>query len=310
MAGTQLTPPAPSSGPASSTPSTSCAPRTSHPPGALRVEQLLVSLPGIGKARATVATSPLVLAVANNVKANTVAELIAYSRSVPQKLNYASAGIGSVSHLTFEVLKTATGIEAVHVPYKGGGPAMNDVIAGHVALNMAAIQVAKGLIDSGKIKGLAVTGKERSAVLPNVPTLHQAGVQTVDVDLGFWFGIFGPKGMPDAAKAKLEKAVSTTLLNPTVRARLAKLDITPDFAPGPRCAASSRMRSPTGPGSSTRTASSRNDVAITSLTPSSCGAHGRCASKDARPVDRAVALRGPRYARAPQGDGNKVAYLA
>src|SRR5262249_48716700 len=93
---------------------------------------------------ATAATSPLVLAVANNVKANSVAELVAYRRTLPQKMNYASAGIGSVSHLTFEVVKAATGMEAVHVPYKGGGPAMNDVIAGHVALNMASIQVAKG----------------------------------------------------------------------------------------------------------------------------------------------------------------------
>src|SRR5499426_4175615 len=181
---------------------------------------------------ATVATSPLVLAVANNVKANSVAELIAYSRTVPEKINYASAGIGSVSHLTFEVIKAGTGMEAVHVPYKGGGPAMNDVIAGHVALNMAAIQVAKGLVESGKIKGLAVTSAERSPVLPNVPTLQEAGVKTADVDLRFWFGIFGPKGIPDAVKAKLEKAVATTLADPRVRERLAKLDIEPDYAPG------------------------------------------------------------------------------
>jgi tripartite-type tricarboxylate transporter receptor subunit TctC len=181
---------------------------------------------------ATVATSPLVLAVANNVKANSVAELIAYSRTVPQKINYASAGIGSVSHLTFEVIKAGTGMEAVHVPYKGGGPAMNDVIAGHVALNMAAIQVAKGLVESGKIKGLAVTSAQRSPVLPNVPTLKEAGVKTADVDLRFWFGIFGPKGIPDAVKAKLDKAVATTLADPRVRERLAKLDIEPDYAPG------------------------------------------------------------------------------
>ena len=181
---------------------------------------------------ATVATSPLVLAVANNVKANSVAELIAYSRTVPEKINYASAGIGSVSHLTFEVIKAGTGMEAVHVPYKGGGPAMNDLIAGHVALNMAAIQVAKGLVETGKIKGLAVTSAERSPVLPNVPTLKEAGVKTADVDLRFWFGIFGPKGIPDAVKAKLEKAVSTTLANPRVRERLAKLDIEPAYAPG------------------------------------------------------------------------------
>jgi tripartite-type tricarboxylate transporter receptor subunit TctC len=181
---------------------------------------------------AAVATSPLVLAVANNVKANSVTELIAYSRTVPQKLNYASAGIGSVSHLTFEVVKAATGMDAVHVPYKGGGPAMNDLIAGHVAINMASIQVAKGLVEAGKIKGLAVTSAERSPVLPNVPTMKEAGVKAVDVDLRFWFGIFGPKGIPDVVKAKLDKAVSATLSNPRVRERLAKLDIEAAYAPG------------------------------------------------------------------------------
>jgi tripartite-type tricarboxylate transporter receptor subunit TctC len=181
---------------------------------------------------ATVATSPLVLAVANNVQANSVAELVAYSRTVPQKINYASAGIGSVAHLTFEVVKAATGMEAVHVPYKGGGPAMNDVIAGHVAINMASIQVAKGLVEAGKIKGLAVTSSERSPVLPNVPTLKEAGVKTADVDLRFWFGIFAPRGIPDVVRAKLDKAVSTTLSHPLVRERLAKLDIEPAYAPG------------------------------------------------------------------------------
>jgi tripartite-type tricarboxylate transporter receptor subunit TctC len=181
---------------------------------------------------ASVATSPLVLAVANNVKANSVAELIAYSRTLPQKMNYASAGIGSVSHLTFEVIKAATGMEAVHVPYKGGGPAMNDVIAGHVAINMASIQVAKGLVETGKIKGLAVTSSERSPVLPSVPTLKEAGVKTADVDLRFWFGIFAPIGLPDVVKAKLDKAVSATLSHRHVRERLANLDIEPAYAPG------------------------------------------------------------------------------
>jgi tripartite-type tricarboxylate transporter receptor subunit TctC len=181
---------------------------------------------------ASVATSPLVLAVANNVKANSVAELIAYSRTLPQKMNYASAGIGSVSHLTFEVIKAVTGMEAVHVPYKGGGPAMNDVIAGHVAINMASIQVAKGLVETGKIKGLAVTSSERSPVLPNVPTLKEAGVKTADVDLRFWFGVFAPIGLPDVVKAKLDKAVSATLSHRHVRERLANLDIEPAYAPG------------------------------------------------------------------------------
>jgi tripartite-type tricarboxylate transporter receptor subunit TctC len=180
---------------------------------------------------AVVATSPLVLAAATQVQANTVSELIAYSRTVPQKLNYASAGIGSVAHLTFEVFKVATGMEAVHVPYKGGGPAMNDLIAGHVALNMAAVQVAKGLVETGKIKGLAVTSANRSPGLPNIPTLKEAGVKTADVDLGFWFGIFAPKGVPDAVKAKLDQAVAATMSHPRVRERVAKLEIEPAHAP-------------------------------------------------------------------------------
>lgn len=181
---------------------------------------------------ASVATSPLVLAVANNVPVNSVAELIAYSRTVPQKMNYASAGIGTVAHLTFEVVKAGAGMDAVHVAYKGGGPAMNDLVAGHVSINMASIQVAKGLVETGKIKGLAVTSAERSPVLPNVPTLKEAGVKTADVDLRFWFGIFAPKGIPDAVKAKLDKAVSTTLANAQVKDRLAKLDIEPAYEPG------------------------------------------------------------------------------
>ncbi len=180
---------------------------------------------------ATVATSPLVMAVANNVKADTMAELVAYARTVPQKLNYASAGIGSVTHLTTEVLKAATGMDLVHIPYKGGGPAMNDVIAGHVAINMAAIQVAKGLVETGRVKGFFVTSAERSPVLPKVPTLKETGIKTADVDLRFWFGIFGPKGIPEAVRAKLDKAVATTMANPRVRERLAKLDIDPAYAP-------------------------------------------------------------------------------
>jgi tripartite-type tricarboxylate transporter receptor subunit TctC len=87
-------------------------------------------------------------------------------------------------------------------------------------------------MDAGKIKGLAVTSTERSPVLPNVPTLTEVGVKTADVDLRFWFGIFAPTGVPEAVRAKLEKAVSATLSNPHVRERLAHLDIEPAYAPG------------------------------------------------------------------------------
>ena len=181
---------------------------------------------------AEVATSPLVVAAATNIKPNSMAELIAYSRTLPDKLNYATAGVGSVAHLTFEVIKSATGIEAIHIPYKGGGPAMNDLVAGHVAINMASIQVAKGLVETGKIKGLAVTSLARSPVLPNVPTLSESGVKTADVDLRFWFAIFAPKGVPEAVKAKLDKAVSATLGSARMREQLARLDIEPAYATG------------------------------------------------------------------------------
>jgi tripartite-type tricarboxylate transporter receptor subunit TctC len=180
---------------------------------------------------AAVATSPLVLAASPKVNANSMAELVALARKTPQKLNYGSAGIGSVSHLTFEVVKAGAGIDTVHVPYKGGGQAMNDLIAGHVDMNMASIAVAKGLVEAGKIKGLAVTSPGRSPALPNVPSLQEAGIKTANVDLRFWWGIFGPAGIPEPVKAKLANAVSTVMSDANVRARLAKLDMDPAYEP-------------------------------------------------------------------------------
>ncbi len=180
---------------------------------------------------AQAATTPLALVVANNVKANTVAELIALSRTVQGKMNYASAGVGSVAHLTFEIFKDGAGIEAVHIPYKGGGQAIGDIIAGQVEMHMASVAVAKPLVEAGRIKALAVTSARRSPALPNVPTLKEAGVKTADVDLGFWFAVFGPKGIPDAVKAKLDKAIKAVMEKREVRERLAKLDIEPAYLP-------------------------------------------------------------------------------
>jgi tripartite-type tricarboxylate transporter receptor subunit TctC len=186
---------------------------------------------------ASVASSPLVLVVANNVKANTVQELIAYSKAGPQKMNYASAGIGSVTHLVMEVFRDGVGMDAVHVPYKGGGQAVADVIAGHIPVTFASTQVAKGLVESGRLKALAVTSTARSPALPSVPTLKEAGVSHADVDLRFWYGLFGPKGIPDATKARLDRAVSSVMSDPKVRERLAKLDIAPEYAPAPALSA-------------------------------------------------------------------------
>jgi tripartite-type tricarboxylate transporter receptor subunit TctC len=180
-----------------------------------------------------IAVSPSALVLANNVPANTVAELVAHSRTVPQKMNFASAGIGSVSHLNFEVFKDRTGIDVVHVPYKGGGQAIGDVVAGHVPMTISSVQATKGLVESGKIKALAVTSPTRSPAMPNVPTMREAGVPPADVELRFWFAIFGPKGLPAAVKARLGQAVSKVMTDPRVLERLTKLDITPDVVPAP-----------------------------------------------------------------------------
>jgi tripartite-type tricarboxylate transporter receptor subunit TctC len=107
------------------------------------------------------------------------------------------------------------------------------VIAGHVPMALTSVQVAKSLVEGGKIKALAVTSVSRSPALPDVPTLKEAGMKSTDVELGFWFGIFGPKGMPSEIKARLEQAVANVMAEERVRERLAKLDITPGFAPAP-----------------------------------------------------------------------------
>jgi tripartite-type tricarboxylate transporter receptor subunit TctC len=182
---------------------------------------------------ATVATSPSALILATKIPANTVDELVAFSKTVPEKMNYASAGVGSVSHLNFEVFKDAVGMEAVHVPYKGGGQAISDIVSGHVPMTITSVQGTKSLVESGKLKALAVTSGERSPAMPGVPTMREIGIKPADVELRFWFGIFGPKGMPDAVRAKLEKSIATVMGGQNLRERLANLDITPDFAPGP-----------------------------------------------------------------------------
>jgi tripartite-type tricarboxylate transporter receptor subunit TctC len=182
---------------------------------------------------AGLAASPSALVIANNVPVKSVAELLAYSKTVPQKMNFASAGVGSVSHLNFEVFMDKTGMQAVHVPYKGGGQAIGDVIAGHVPMTITSVQAVKGLVESGKVKALAVTSPARSPAMPDVPTMQEAGVAPADVELRFWFAIFGPKGMPDAVKARLSQAVTKVMTDPKIAERLGKLDITTDVIAGP-----------------------------------------------------------------------------
>jgi tripartite-type tricarboxylate transporter receptor subunit TctC len=183
---------------------------------------------------AGLAVSPSALIVSNNVPVKSVAELVAYSKTVPTKMNFASAGIGSVSHLNFEVFMDRTGLQAIHVPYKGGGQSMGDVLAGHVPMTITSVQGVKGLVESGKVKALAVTSPTRSAAMPNVPTMQEARVPPADVELRFWFAVFGPKGMPDAVKTKLSQALSKIMASPKLQERLAKMDVTPNYIPAPQ----------------------------------------------------------------------------
>jgi tripartite-type tricarboxylate transporter receptor subunit TctC len=175
--------------------------------------------------------SPLVLCVSPRLAVNSVPDLIKLSRNTAGKLNYASAGAGSVAQLVWEVVRDGMKMEVVNVPYRGGGPAMAGMVAGQDDLIMASTPVAKPYIDSGMVKGLVVTGTERSPALPQIPTLAELSINHVDVDLRFWFGVFAPKGVPGAVREKIEHAIAKAVAAPDVREKLAALDVTPGFAP-------------------------------------------------------------------------------
>jgi tripartite-type tricarboxylate transporter receptor subunit TctC len=182
---------------------------------------------------AAMGSTPLVWTTANNVPAKNFKEFIAWSKTVPDKFNYGSAGPGSVSHLSAEVIADAAGMQSVHVPFKGGGPAAQAVAGGVVAAVVSALPVAKAQAEGKLVKAMLVTSKKRSPALPDVPTLDDLGIKTADVALEFWWGLFVPKGTPEPIKAKLEKAMKDTMANPAVRERLIKVDTDPSFAPGP-----------------------------------------------------------------------------
>ena len=179
------------------------------------------------------ASTALGWTVANNVPANTWAEFVAWSKALPQKFTYGHAGPGSVSHLVPEVILDGAGLEAQPVAFRGGGPAAQAVAGGHVAVVTSSVPVAKGQMEGKLVKTLFVTGAKRSPAMPEVPTLKETGLKVADVDLEFWWGLFVPKGTPEPIRAKLEKALQTTMANPAVRERLIRVDTDPSFAPGP-----------------------------------------------------------------------------
>ena len=163
----------------------------------------------------TVSTN--VIAVHPSVPVNNLKELIAYAKANPGKLNYASQGNGSVSHIGTEMFKQTTGVDMVHVPYKGSGPAIQDVLAGQVQVFISTPPSLMQHVQSGKLKGLAVTGKNRHPGMPNVPTTAEAGLPSFQLES--WVGLFAPAKTPAPIVAKLTEAVKKSLALPEVKER-------------------------------------------------------------------------------------------
>ncbi len=176
-------------------------------------------------------TAPFVLVVHPSVKANNVKEFVALSKSQPGRVQYGSAGNGTPTQLSFEVLKLETNIDALHVPYKGGGPAMVDLLGGHIQSMFAAFSVAKPQIEQGKVRAIALTGPRRSPVFPDLSTFSESGVPLHDLDLGQWWGVFAPVGTPADVIARVNQAFGEVLARPEIRAKLAALSIEVETGP-------------------------------------------------------------------------------
>jgi len=164
------------------------------------------------------ASIPQLIAVHPSVKANNIQELIALAKAQPGKLSYASVGTGSPSHIAGELFKLKTGIDMVHIPYKGGGPAVTDAIGGQVPVLFVSMPAAWQHVKSGRLRALAVTSDKRSIVAPELPTLAEAGV--ADCIVNSWYGAFAPAKMPAPIVQKLNAALVKVLQMPEVRDKL------------------------------------------------------------------------------------------
>jgi tripartite-type tricarboxylate transporter receptor subunit TctC len=166
---------------------------------------------------------PNVLAVRPDFPARTIEEFLSYARANPGKLNYASQGTGTTSHLTAELFQSPTGTTFVHVPYKGTAPALNDLIAGHVDMMFTEVASALELHRAGKVRILAVAAAQRSPLFPDVPTLIEAGVP--DLISGTWNAISAPPKTPEAIVGKLNGAIVDVLKSDDVAAHLRTLNV-------------------------------------------------------------------------------------
>jgi len=168
---------------------------------------------------AFITTTPNVVVVNPEFPVHSIKELVTLAKQKPGDVQYASAGVGSFMHLGAELFRLTAGVDLLHVPFKGGGPAMIDVVGGHTKVAFATSITASPLVRSGKLRALGVGGKARSAVLPDVPTVAEAGVSGYEVSN--WIGIVAPAGTPDAIVTRLHHEISAILDSPDVQKQLA-----------------------------------------------------------------------------------------
>ena len=161
------------------------------------------------------ALGPLVLVVHKSVPGNSVRELVAYAKAHPGQLNYVSQGVGTSAHVYGEIFAKQSGIDIVHVPYKGANDVAKDFIAGRVQMQFASSSAAVALARTGEIRMLAVVAPRRSELFPDLPTMAEQGVGNMDIDS--WIGFFGPAGMAPQTVARLNEAISQVLKMPKVR---------------------------------------------------------------------------------------------
>jgi len=165
--------------------------------------------------------APNVLVVPAASPFKTVADVIAKQKAQPGKVSFASSGNGSSDHLTAELFWQQTGTEGLHVPYKGGAPAISDLLGGQVEASFQNINAIIEQVNAGKLRALAITSQKRSSLLPNVPTLAEAGVKGVDVYS--WQAVVAPKGLPPDVRNQLHAAIVAALNDPQVRQRFTSL---------------------------------------------------------------------------------------
>ena len=168
---------------------------------------------------------PNVLVVHPSIPAKTVRELIAIAKARPGQLNFASGSTGSAGHLAGELFNTMAGVKMVHIPYKGAGPAVVDLLAGHVSLMFDNLASALPNIKAGRVRAIAVTTTRRSPFLPDLPTISESGLPGFDI--GTWFGVFAPAGTPREIVTKLNTELIRILNTPNMKERLANLGAEP-----------------------------------------------------------------------------------